>query len=133
MKKTYHGSCHCGAVRFECELDLATTTSRCNCSICRKTRLWTEIIPADQFRVIEGEQELVDYTFGNNAVHHRFCRHCGVKGGGRGHMEPIGDFSAVNLAALDDASEAELAAAPVVYQDGAHNDWAHTPAETRYM
>jgi hypothetical protein len=52
---------------------------------------------------------------------------------GIGHTEPIGDFSAANLAALDDASEAELAAAPIVYQDGAHNDWGYAIAETRYM
>jgi hypothetical protein len=133
MKKTYHGSCHCGAVRFECDVDLAAPTSRCNCSICRKTRFWTEIVPADAFRFLSGEQDLVDYSFGSHAVSHRFCSHCGVKVVGQGHMEPIGDFGAVNLAALDDVSDAELAAAPVVYQDGAHNDWGHVPAETRYM
>jgi hypothetical protein len=31
--KTWHGSCHCGAVRFEIDTDFPELTT-CDCSIC---------------------------------------------------------------------------------------------------
>lgn len=134
MKKTYHGSCHCGAVRFECELDLAEGTSKCNCSVCTKVRLWKAIAKAGAFRLLKGVDALADYQFGSKAIHHQFCRTCGVKPFGRGHMEALGgDFHAVNIACLDDATPKELAEAPVTYEDGRNNNWQSPPTETRYL
>ena len=134
MTRTYHGSCHCGAVRFAVDLDLAAGTSRCNCSICAKGRFWKAIAKAGAFRLEAGKGSLSDYSFGNGGIRHRFCCRCGVKPFGQGRMAELGGtFYAVNLACLDDASPAELAAAPVTYEDGRQDDWASTPAETRHL
>jgi len=134
MKRTYRGSCHCGAVRFECDIDLAEGTSKCDCSVCTKARFWKAIARADSFRLLQGTGDLSDYQFGGKIIHHQFCRNCGIKPFGRGHMEALGGtFYAVNLACLDDATPAELATAPVEYQDGRHNKWESPPAETRHL
>jgi hypothetical protein len=136
MNKTYHGSCHCGAVRFECEMDLAQGTSKCNCSMCTKTRFWKTLVKADAFRLLKGEDALTEYQFGSRAIHHRFCSRCGVKPFGFVHLDLPdlrGDYYAVNVAALDDATTDELAKAPVSYEDGRNNHWESPPAETRYL
>jgi hypothetical protein len=134
MLKTYHGSCHCGAVRFEADIDLSGGAGKCNCSICTKTRNWSITVKPNAFRLISGEADLSDYQFGSKSAHHLFCRHCGVRPFGRGNIPEIGgEYVSVQLAALDDATPAELIEAPVKYFDGRDNDWWHTPAETRHL
>lgn len=134
MKKTCHGSCHCGAVRFEADLDLAAGSGKCNCSICTKTRNWSLTIRPDAFRLLAGKDELVDYTFGTHSSHHPFCRRCGVRSFGYGHVEEIGgDYVSVKLACLDDTDPAELGGVPVKYFDGRNDTWWNAPAEVRHL
>lgn len=130
MKKTFKGSCHCGAVRYEADIDLAEGTVRCNCSICRKGRNWLAGVKGDDFRLLAGAADLAEYRFGKKVIRHRFCRHCGL----RPFSHKADDsFYAVNLATLDDASPEELVGAPVVYVDGLHDNLRAAPAETRHL
>lgn len=134
MLKTYKGGCHCGAVKFEADIDLAQGTNKCNCSICTKTRNWNVIIKPAAFRLLSGDAALSNYQFGTKAGHHLFCRHCGVRSFERGYIEQIGgDYVSVKLAALDDVEPRELIEAPVKYANGRDNSWWTPPAETRHL
>lgn len=132
--QTYQGSCHCGAIRYEVDLDLDAGTSRCNCSICTKLRKWTALAKPDAFRLLAGRPEdMGDYQFGTFSGHHQFCKHCGIHAFGSGELEVLGGkYYAVNVACLD-VDHAVLAAAPVRFMDGLHNNWFETPAVTAHM
>ncbi|BAT58492.1 glutathione-dependent formaldehyde-activating enzyme [Variibacter gotjawalensis] len=133
MLKTFHGSCHCGAVTYEADLDLSAGTSRCNCTICTKSRNWGIGIKPDAFRLTAGEDNLADYSR-SDAAHHRFCRTCGIKTHGHGEIPEIGGaYVSVVLATLNDVTPEELIAAPVTYCDGRNNNWWNPPAETRHL
>lgn len=133
MLQTYRGSCHCGAVRFEADLDLAQPTFRCNCSICRRTRFWAAVARADGFRLLSGKSELTRYVFNSMKNEHFFCRHCGVRAFGVGNDTPIGKMYGVNLGCLDDVSDEQLATVPITYVDGLEDRWQQAPQFWRHL
>lgn len=133
---TYTGSCHCGAVRFEADLDLDAGSGKCNCSICRKTRNWSATVKPGAFRLLSAPEAETDYQFGTGSVHWPFCRTCGVRPYGHGDIPEVGGrFYSVQLACLDNAPAQALAAAPVRYSNGRDNDWMHEPSadEMRWL
>lgn len=121
MLKTYHGSCHCGAVRFEVDLDLTQNTYRCNCTICRRTRFWAAVAREGEFRLTAGQSELTQYLFNTRKNQHYFCKHCGVRAFGIGTETPIGPMYGVNLGCIEDVSDEELSHVPITYVDGLHD------------
>jgi len=83
----YKGSCHCGQVQFEVEIELSRVVT-CNCSICvRKGAVYTAV-PESRFNLIQGEDELTLYQFGTGTAKHYFCKQCGIHPFHRSRMNP---------------------------------------------
>lgn len=132
MLKTYQGSCHCRAVRFEADLDLAAPTYRCNCSICSRNRFWPAITTPEAFRLLSGSEILTRYLFNTKRNEHYFCKYCGARPFGIGNTPDDQRIYGVNIGCLENTTPEDLAAAPIVYIDGQH-DRLTAPAITSYL
>lgn len=100
MEKVKHtGGCHCGAVRFEVMAPAHVTVQHCNCSMCAKTAFEHLIVPASDFALIAGADQIATYTFNTGVAKHLFCKVCGVKSFYVPRSNPDG-FS-VNLRCID--------------------------------
>ena len=86
-----------------------------------------------EFRLLEGQEKLTKYLFNTRKNEHYFCQVCGVRAFGIGTETPIGRMYGVNLGCLEGLSEEELAAVPVTYLDGLHDNWGTPPEFTSHM
>lgn len=124
----HHGSCHCGAVRFDVDLDLGKGASRCNCSACTKTGTTTAIVQPAAFVLVAGEDALGTYEWGRKTARRLFCKTCGITCFGRGYLEQLGgDYVSINLNCVDDIDVRDVA---IVYFDGRHDNWMGGPRST---
>jgi hypothetical protein len=114
---TYTGGCHCGAVRYEVDLEELTSGVTCNCSICNKAGWILTFAPASQFRLLSGEDTLTDYQFNKKVIHHLFCKTCGIKSFGRGVGADGSPTVAINVRCLDTVDLKSLA---IHEYDGLH-------------
>lgn len=94
------GSCHCGKVKFEVELDLSNGVS-CNCSMCLRKGTVLSFVPESQFKLLSGANNLTDYQFNKKVIHHTFCSTCGVTAFATGQLPDGTPMKAVNLRCLE--------------------------------
>jgi len=138
-QKHYKARCHCGAVSYEVDLDLAEGTRRCNCTYCAKARSWFAFVPADRFALTSDPAAQTEYRWtppGRSGpfLHHLFCKACGSRTYAWGeHASFGGRFHAINVALLEGVDVDELVAAPIVYQDGLHDHFDEAPADMRLL
>ncbi|MEK7342516.1 MAG: GFA family protein [Pseudomonadota bacterium] len=92
----YQGSCHCGAVTFTVDADPPTEAMTCNCSHCSRKGFVLTFVPADQFTLKSGADQLTDYLFYKHTITHQFCKTCGTEAFALG-KSPQGDMRAINL------------------------------------
>ena len=137
--RRYHGSCHCGAVRYEAEFDLSAGTNRCNCSICSKARAWFLFVRDGHFKLLAGEDALGSYQWvppgrTEAGLSYRFCSRCGIRVFATGELAQLGGrFYALHVPTVDDIDREELCAAPLNFIDNAHDRPDRAPADTRLM
>jgi hypothetical protein len=101
----YHGSCHCGAVRFEIDME-PTEAYACYCSLCRRRSMRVTTVPENRLRITKGEDMLGLYQWNTGVAQHRFCRNCGIYVFHRKRSWP--DMFGVNLGCLDDFDSSSL-------------------------
>lgn len=105
--KTYTGGCHCGKVRYTVRAALDTVIS-CNCSMCRKKGSLLAFVPAAEFDLTSGQNDLTDYQFNKHIIRHLFCSTCGVTSFARGKGPDGTDMVALNARCLDGVEPGDL-------------------------
>lgn len=122
---TYHGSCHCGRIRFEVEAEIDRVTV-CNCSICSKKGIVHHRVAAGNFRLLSGQADLGTYRFGTMVAMHHFCTTCGIHAFTRPRAAP--DLYTINVRCLDDF---DLATAKVELVEFDGRNWEQAVGRLR--
>lgn len=95
----YSGSCQCGAVSYEVDVDLDHTIT-CNCSRCRRLGSVLAFAPREKFVLKSGDGDLTEYLFNRHAIQHLFCAKCGIQSFAYGEQKGQ-KMVAVNANCLD--------------------------------
>jgi len=112
----YHGSCHCGQIRFEIDAVIEQVTV-CNCTICTKKGVLHHRVMPDNFRLLAGQNKLATYRFGTGVAQHHYCPDCGIHVFTRPRAAP--HLYTVNVRCLDDF-DLDTQSVQMVRFDGRH-------------
>lgn len=103
----YHGGCQCGAVAYEVDVDLDKTIT-CNCSRCQRLGSVLAFAPETSFKLLRGETAQTEYLFNKHAIHHLFCKTCGIESFAHAAAPDGTPTVAVNVNCLEGVEPREL-------------------------
>lgn len=98
MNTTHQGSCHCGAVKFEVDIDLDHVRV-CDCSICRRRGALIHRVSEECFRLLTPLEEMTLYQFNTMTAKDYFCAKCGILPFRRPRTGP--EFWSINVRCLE--------------------------------
>jgi hypothetical protein len=93
---TKRGRCHCAAVAYRLDDDLAEAME-CNCSICRRKGYLLVSSTPERFTLETPREALAVYTWNRHEIRHQFCRTCVCAPFGEGIAPDGTAMVAVNL------------------------------------
>lgn len=96
----HQGSCHCGKVKYEVEMNIKNALS-CNCSICQRRGSLLDFVPETQFKLLSGANELQEYMFNKHVIHHTFCKTCGILPFAKANAPDGTKMVAINLRTIE--------------------------------
>ncbi|MEP7209312.1 MAG: GFA family protein [Alphaproteobacteria bacterium] len=102
----YHGSCHCGALRFTVDAEIADLYT-CDCSLCRRRGATMTSVHESRLKITSGEDKLTLYQWNARIARHYFCVVCGIYPFHKKRSMP--DHYGVNTACLEDFDPAGMA------------------------
>jgi len=95
----YHGSCHCGAIKYTVEGEI-DSLMQCNCSICSRKGYLLWFAPKDKVD-LQTPEPLGTYTFNKHQIKHHFCPTCGCAPFGFGSDGKGNEMAAINARCLE--------------------------------
>ena len=110
----YHGSCHCGNIKFTVEGNIESALS-CNCSICQRKGSLLSFYPENQFTLLTNGDNVGTYLFNKHVIQHKFCQICGVSPYAQANDPQGNPTVALNIRCLEDF---ELEKIPVHHFNG---------------
>jgi hypothetical protein len=77
MKKTYKGSCHCGKISFEVEIDLDHVRV-CDCTVCTKRGALNHRVEESDIRIFTPLDDVIQYKWYTLRATDYICPVCGI-------------------------------------------------------
>jgi len=106
---TYQGSCHCGKISYEVEVEQQPAeVIGCNCSICQRRGHLLWFLPRTKLHLKTPESEMRYYTFNQHRVKHFFCPTCGCGPFGMSKNKEGNEMAAINVRCLEGVNVAGL-------------------------